>query len=113
MISDTKEAITTTLKVISATTRVNLATNQMILSSEEVAEITFKVAVITYSVVNITFEILNNISRIYYFLISEMHVQDKKYVNFVFIFRLTGKSATQKLKSMDMFTSNDHIKKPK
>ena len=77
-----------------------------------VAEITFKVAVITSSVVNITFEILNNISRIYYFLISEMHHQNKKYVNFVFLFRLTGKSATQKLKSMDMFKSNGYIKKP-
>ena len=34
------------------------------------------------------------------FLMPDMHVQNKKYVNFVSIFRLTGKCATQKLKNL-------------
>ena len=34
------------------------------------------------------------------FLISDMHVQNKKYENLIFISRLTGKYATQKLKKI-------------
>ena len=47
------------------------------------------------------------------------HVKNKKYGNLVSISSLTGKCTAQKLKkllqfySMDMFTANGHINKPK
>ena len=47
------------------------------------------------------------------FLISDMHVQNKKHRNFVFISRLAGKYTTQNLKTYAVLVYGGHIKKPK
>ena len=84
----TDEVITTILKVISATTK-------LIFATEEVIRTTLKVISASDLCYCSIFLAPDRNSR---FLISDMHVQNKKYGNFVSISRLTGKCAAQKIK---------------
>ena len=81
----TDEVIITILKVISATRKV-------IFASEEVIGTTLKIILATTKVILTTEEMSTAILKVI------IHVQNKKYGNFVSISRLAGKCAAQKLK---------------
>ena len=105
--------IRTTLKVISATTKVILTTEEVITAILKVISATKKVIIASEEV--ITDHLENYVSHyksdLFYcsiflatdrnsrFLISDMHVQNKKYGNCVSISRLTGKCVRTKNKT--------------
>ena len=120
----TDEVITTILKIISSTAKVILATTKVILTSEEVITAILKVISATSKVILASEEVITatlKISDLCYcsiflapkqnsrFLISDMHVQNKKYRNLFSISRLTGKCAAQKLKKTFAVLVYSHI----
>ena len=111
MILTTDEVITTILKFISATTKVIFATEEVITTILKLISATAKVILASEEVITATFQNMSHYKsdlcfcsiflardRHSQFHISDMHVENKKYGNFVSISRLTGKCAAKKNK---------------
>ena len=107
MIFTTDEVITTILKGISATTNVILTTEEVITAILKVISATTKMIMASEELIPATNYVSHYKSDLCYcsislapdrnsrFLISNMHVQHKRYGNFFSISRLTGECAAQ------------------